>query len=1438
MVTAVASDGNLSTPVTFSVPIKAPNRAPVGGTPSVGTPNASIGTVTGALNFTDADGDSLTYNVSTQPSAGAVTVTSDGAYTFTPNKPARDAAATGGPTTTTVTVTANDGLATGSVSFAVPISPTPPTPPVNHTPTATPTQQIADQATGVVLGNINGADSDGNSLSYSVTGAPTTGSVVLNASTGTFTYTPTQAARLAAGTTPGADFDTFNVSVSDGQATTPVTVSVALSPAVFTTPVSTRVGASPMGAVVSATKAYVANQGNSTVSVIDRANPSATPVTINVVSSPRVVALSKDGSRLFVGGVNAVTVINTSTNSVVGSVATSGGQINGLAVSAAGANGQYKLYASNQNTNTISVITATPSTNTYGVSSTMQVGQFLPAGLALSPDGTKLYVANYSSSSVRVMNTATGQPIGNPIAVGALPYGLAISPDGSKVYTANSGSNTVSVINTTTNQVSSIAVGSNPFGIAISPDGSVLYAPNANDTVSVINTKTNAIIKTVSIDTAPENQWHNIAVSPDGRQLYVSDMADGQLRTLTISRGNTAPVASTPTVGAADANTGAVSGALNFTDPDGDPLSYSVSQPSTGTVAVAANGTYTFTPSQAARDAAATPQGAHSASFTVTASDGQAATPVTVTAHIAPAAGSSGLVNIGGVTITGQRPGALLLTADGTRALLVTSYPIGPVTIDSYPDGTGGSTTRIAIIDTTSGSQVGTTFSFTGPLRYGPGLSVDGTRAYVVSTAAGTNTLTEINTTTGTQIGAVTLTGGASASLVLSPDKTRALFTTTASSPATSTTLTRVAVINTATGAQIGSTLTLNGASPGPSFSPDGTRVVISSGGSVAVINPATGAEISTKLTGSWVLQQWVGEGGRALISSKVADSAGTTTLLALLDTTTGAQIGTTLAVTDDSSAPYTPDVQYTPDGTRALITNKATSSAGTTRLAVFDTITGTQIGTTLAVPGNGSVESGPDGSRVLITNDDYDSATALHTTRVTLFNTTTGTQTGSLSLTGSPYNRDPVFSPDGTRALIATTVYDATTTLHTSRVTMFNTTTGAQLGTTLTLTGPEVAGTTWSADASRALITMTPTQYDTVASPMLVAVIDASGNQIGTTITLAGMPTYGAQPVWSRDGRTVTITTKTFDSATGTTTRVTTLNTTTGTAVTTTASSSSQTVLSPNGSRAFVITDNQVAVMNTATNGQIGTTIALDGTPGSPLFSADGTRAIFSTATSATVIDTVTGLKVGTTAIPTLVPTSTGPRSILTLLTADGNHVLFTTDYRHFAYAGISATPVALIDLTNGTGTTFTLIGDTFASPAFTLGGTRILISTGVDDSSGGSTTRVTTINTATGMPIGSTVTLTGALSSGAYNPIQVLPNPDGSRALLATTSTPDYHTSQVTLINTATGTQIGNPVTINGAISGLKWSADGTRVFVTTYITTATGADMSIQETVLESF
>jgi YVTN family beta-propeller protein/VCBS repeat-containing protein len=490
----------------------------------------------------------------------------------------------------------------------------------NSAPTASPSMGTPDQTTGQITGNVNATDVDGNPMTYTVptsgAGAPTRGTVSVNQTTGAFTYKPTAAARTAAGISAGADFDTFTVTVSDGQGgVTPVSVQVAVLPGVFensNTPGSAQ--ANPSGVAIVGNRAYVANQGTNTVSVLDAATGAAVGSPIVVGSAPTGVAASPDGSKVYVTNrtSGSVSVIRTSDNKVVNTI-TVGTQPESVTFSTDGT----RAYVTNYGSKSVSVIDATLATPKV-ITTISNVGTN-PRGIAYvqTANGPRVYVANSGAGTVSVINASTNKLIDtkpstaltvDPISVGSAPQQIAVSPDGTRIYVTNQSSNSVSVINTATNALdgAAIAVGSKPAGIALSADGSTLYVANGDDSVFVVDTKTRSVFGVMTLDNAPENNLHAVAVRGDG-SLLVTDLADRAVRIVNYKRGNTAPVATgSPTVGTPSLGNGAVIGNVNITDWDGDPLTYTtVTAPTKGSVSFnPASGTYTYTPTQAARDAA------------------------------------------------------------------------------------------------------------------------------------------------------------------------------------------------------------------------------------------------------------------------------------------------------------------------------------------------------------------------------------------------------------------------------------------------------------------------------------------------------------------------------------------------------------------------------------------------------------------------------------------------------------------------------------------------------------------------------------------------------------------------------------------------------------------------------------------------------------------
>src|SRR5262249_46407204 len=90
-------------------------------------------------------------------------------------------------------------------------------------------------------------------------------------------------------------------------------------------------------------------------------------------------------------------------------------------------------------------------------------GEFaFPAGIAVAPDGKRLYVAENLTNKVAVVDLANNQVIVK-IEVGEYPYDCLVSNDGKRLYVSNWGSRSIAVIDPANNSiVGNIQVGDHP----------------------------------------------------------------------------------------------------------------------------------------------------------------------------------------------------------------------------------------------------------------------------------------------------------------------------------------------------------------------------------------------------------------------------------------------------------------------------------------------------------------------------------------------------------------------------------------------------------------------------------------------------------------------------------------------------------------------------------------------------------------------------------------------------------------------------------------------------------------------------------------------------------------------------------------------------------------------------------------------------------------
>jgi YVTN family beta-propeller protein len=169
-------------------------------------------------------------------------------------------------------------------------------------------------------------------------------------------------------------------------------------------------------------------------------------------------------------------------------------------------------------------------TTTDTVISTIPVGN-VPVGVAVSLDGTKVYVTNFGNDdfpgrNVSIIDTATEEVTSINVEEGrpGKPSGVAVYPYEQKAYVAKLLNEKIRAVDLSTNEVSDIHVGTDPRGVAITPEGSKVYVANTgSNTVSVIDTATNSVIKTVGVGEAP----YGVAVNKNGTKVYVTNMGSG-----------------------------------------------------------------------------------------------------------------------------------------------------------------------------------------------------------------------------------------------------------------------------------------------------------------------------------------------------------------------------------------------------------------------------------------------------------------------------------------------------------------------------------------------------------------------------------------------------------------------------------------------------------------------------------------------------------------------------------------------------------------------------------------------------------------------------------------------------------------------------------------------------------------------------------------------
>ncbi|MGQ0455520.1 MAG: tandem-95 repeat protein [Hyphomicrobium sp.] len=683
--TYTVTSGGVTETTTVSVTIGSVNDVPT----TTGLTNRSNAdgqsvTLNVSTAFTDADGDTLTYAITGlppgltfNPATGVITGTID------------NSASVGGPYT--VSVTASDGNPGGNVTTTFTWTVSNPAP-IAANDSATLAEDTS--ATIAVLANDN--DPDGDSLT--VTTATASNGVVTINGDGTITYTP-------AANFNGVDTIAYQISDGEGGFAT-ATVSVTVTP-VNDAPVAT---------------------GTSITTPEDTPRSGTLPVATDVDGDTLTYSLAT-------GAANGVAVVNS--------------------------NGTYS-YTPNANYNGPDSFTFTVSdgnggsvTRTVAVTVTPVNDPPVVAGVSITtPEDTPF------AGSLPVATDVDGDSLTYSLATGAANGAVVVNSDGTFTYTPNANFNgsdsftfrvsdgnggivtrTVTIAVTPVNDapvaVADAFTGAEDATISgdVTPGTSGQDSDVDGDTLTVVDFDGNGAngitpVSGPSNGVLTLNANGTFSYTPNanfnGTDSFTYRISDGNggfaqaVVTLNITPVNDAPVVAGTSITTPEDTP--FSGSLPVaTDADGDTLTYSrASNPLHGTVVVNSNGTYTYTPT-------ANYSGSDSFSFTVSDGNGGTVTrtvtivvtPVQDAPVIAPipnpVSNDSATISLNlGAYVSDVDGDTLTYSATGLPPGLSINPATGQVTGTLPPNASSGGPYAVTLtVDDGAGGVVTRTFSWT-----------------------------------------------------------------------------------------------------------------------------------------------------------------------------------------------------------------------------------------------------------------------------------------------------------------------------------------------------------------------------------------------------------------------------------------------------------------------------------------------------------------------------------------------------------------------------------------------------------------------------------------------------------------------------------------------------------------------------------------------------
>ena len=162
---------------------------------------------------------------------------------------------------------------------------------------------------------------------------------------------------------------------------------------------------------------------------------------------------------------------------------------------------------------------------------TMLLCCVLCAAAIAADQNLRLYVGNSRGDDISVIDLSSLKVVGD-IKLGDRIHGVAVQPDGKRLFATVESDHTLRIVDTATKEMASVKVSGRPNQIAVTPDGKFVVVPiRDGDKVDIVDVAKHEVVKSL-----PIKEPHNALNTGSNRYTFVSSMGSHEINVIDLEK--------------------------------------------------------------------------------------------------------------------------------------------------------------------------------------------------------------------------------------------------------------------------------------------------------------------------------------------------------------------------------------------------------------------------------------------------------------------------------------------------------------------------------------------------------------------------------------------------------------------------------------------------------------------------------------------------------------------------------------------------------------------------------------------------------------------------------------------------------------------------------------------------------------------------------------